>query len=210
MGSLTQISIADALFSKTKKAAIGVLFTRPDVSFHLRELARMARVTPTMMAKEMEVMTQAGLVVERRDGNRRVFRANATSPIFNELAGIAKKTAGVADIVREALAQVPGIDMAFIFGSVARGEDRATSDVDLFVVGRCDYGVILDACNKAGDAIGRSVNPVIYTLEELAAPVKEENAFMAEVRGRPRILLMGSNDDIARALGESEKDKPNH
>lgn len=208
MAATPPVSVADALFSKTKKAAIGLLFSRPDQALHLRELARLAGVSPAMMAKEMAVLLGAGLVEEQRDGNRRLFRASATSPVFAELASIARKTAGVADVLRAALAGVAGIELAFIFGSVARGKGHAASDVDLWVVGRCDYGSLLSACAQAAEQLGRPVNPVLYAAEELAARVAEDNAFVAEVRQRPRIELMGSPDDIARALGGPARQGP--
>lgn len=196
------LSIADALFSKTKQAAIGVLFTRQGPGIHLRELARLAGVSPAMMAKEMQVLLRAGLVREERDGNRRLFSAHTGSPVYAELAAIARKTAGVADVLRAALGRVPGIELAFVYGSVARGTARAGSDVDVWVVGECDYAALLAAAQAAGQSLGRVVNPVVYTRAELAAQVKARNAFVAEVRQQPRISLLGSTDDIARALGQ--------
>ena len=201
MNSAPPVGIADALFSRTKQAAIGVLFTRPGQAVHLRELARLAGVSPPMMAKEMALMLRAGLVSEQRDGNRRLFSANPGSPVFEELAGIARKTAGVADVLRAALAGVAGITLAFVFGSVARGSAHAGSDIDLWVVGRCDYGQLLGACALAAEQLGRPVNPVLYAADELATKVHEDNAFVAAVRGRPRIALIGSEHDIASALG---------
>lgn len=202
------LGLADALFSKTKQAAIGLLFSRPDQALHLRELARMAGVSPAMMAKEMAVMLRAGLVEEQRDGNRRQFRANAASPLFAELSSIARKTAGVADVLRAALTGVAGIELAFVFGSMARGQAHAASDVDLWLVGDCDYTALLDACARAAEQLARPVNPVLYSAAELAARVAEDNAFVAEVRQRPRIDLMGTPDDIARALGGTARQGP--
>lgn len=195
------IALADALFGKTKQAAIALLFSRPGQALHLRELARLAAVSLAMMAKEMTVLLRAGLVEEERDGNRRLFRANAASPVFEELASIARKTAGVADVLRAALAGVAGIRLAFVFGSVASGQAHAGSDIDLWVVGDCDYAALLGACARAGEQLGRPVNPVLYAPQELAARVAEDNAFVAQVRQRPRIELTGSGDDIALALG---------
>ena len=195
------LGLANALFSKTKRAAIGLLFARPDQALHLRELARLADVSPAMMAKEMAVLSRAGLVVEQRDGNRRLFRANTSSPVFDELASIARKTADVADVLCTALAGVAGIGLAFVFGSVASAKAHAASDVDLWVVGDCDYAALLGACARAAEQLGRPVNPVLYSAAELATRVAESNAFVVEVRQRPRIAVMGSDDDIARALG---------
>jgi predicted nucleotidyltransferase len=202
------LAIADALFPRTKRAVIAVLFADLRPAVHLRELARQAGVTPAMMAKEMAVWLRAGLVDEQRDGNRRVFQARADSPVFGELASLARKTAGLADVLRQALAGVPGIELAFVFGSMARGTGHAASDVDLWVVGHCDYSALLSACAGATQALARPVNPVLYSTDELAARVAEDNVFVAEVRQRPRIALIGSEDDIASALGQPAKSQP--
>lgn len=202
-------SLADALFSRTRKAAIGLLFAQPGRAAHLRELARLAGVSPAMMGKELDALCAAGLVLQRRDGNRRVFSANTASPIFDELAGIARKTAGLADVLRQALAALEGIELAFVFGSVARGAARADSDVDLWIIGHCDYAALLQACASAAARLGRPVNPVLYAPAELAALKKAEpeNAFLAEVRRQPRLALIGSDDDIAGALGKPREDR---
>ncbi len=195
-------SLADALFSHTKKAAIGVLFTRPGQGVHLRELARLAGVSPAMMAKEMALLVGAGLVTERPDGNRRVFSAHTGSPVFEELASIARKTAGLGDVLRQALAKVAGIELAFVFGSLARGPGTASSDVDVCVVGTCDYAELLAACTQAASLLGRPVNPVMYGRVELAQLAREGNVFVADLLQRPRMALTGEDDDIARALGQ--------
>lgn len=202
------LSIADALFPRTKKAVIAVLFADARPAVHLRELARQAGVTPAMMAKEMDTWLRAGLVIEQRDGNRRLFQARDNSPVFGELASLARKTAGLADVLRQALAGVEGIELAFVFGSTARGQAHAASDVDLWVVGRCSYSALLVACAQAQMALGRPVNPVLYSPEELAQLAREDNVFVADVRQRPRIALMGSEDDIARALGQPAPKRP--
>lgn len=189
-------SLSDALFGKTKKAAIGVLFSRPERAVHLRELARMAGVSPTMLGKELDVLVGAGIVVDRVDGNRRMAQANPDCPIFEELRGIARKTAGLADIVRDAIADVDGIDIAFIFGSVARGEERAASDVDLCVVGSVRHGAVLSALSPAAAAVGRPVNPLVYTVAEMRAKMKVPSTFFAKMLSSEKIFLVGDEDGI--------------
>lgn len=201
-------SLADALFSRTRKAAIGLLFAQPQRAVHLRELARLAAVSPAMMAKELDSLCAAGMVLQRRDGNRRLFSANPACPIFDELAGIARKTAGLADVLRQALAGVDGIALAFVFGSVARATARADSDIDLWVIGNCDYSALLQACAVAQQRLARPVSPVLYAPAELAAlKADPDNAFLAEVRRQPRLALIGSEDDIAGALGQPGEDR---
>jgi len=200
-------SLADALFPRTRKAVIALLFDQPERSLHLRELARLAGVSPAMMGKELDALARAGVLLARHDGNRRLFAANPACPIFDELAGIARKTAGLADVLRQALAHIDGIDLAFVFGSVARGQARADSDVDLWVIGRCDYTALLQACAAASQRLGRPVNPVLYAPAELESLKSDpDNAFLAEVRRQPRLALIGSDDDIDTALGQSVED----
>lgn len=200
--------LAEALFPRTRKAALGLLFAQPERSVHLRELARLAGVSPAMMSKELDALAAAGVLLARRDGNRRLFSANPACPIFDELAGIARKTAGLADVLRLALAGIDGIELAFVFGSVARGAARADSDVDLWVIGRCDYSALLQACAAASQRLGRPVSPVLYAPAELAAlKADPDNAFLAEVRRQPRLALIGSDDDIAGALGQPGEDR---
>ena len=96
-------SLVDALFGKTRKAVISKLFTHPAQSWHLRELARVAGVSPTMLSKEIDSLAASGIVIDSKDGNRRLIQANDQCPIFDELRGIARKTAGLADVIHQAL-----------------------------------------------------------------------------------------------------------
>lgn len=192
-------SLADALFGKTRKAVISKLFSRPERSWHLRELAREADVSPTMLGKEIDALSAAGIVSEEKDGNRRLVKARQDCPIFEELRGIARKTAGVADIVKEALAPIDGIEYAFVFGSVARGEERAGSDLDLCVVGGALNREVLGAMASIEQAVGRSVHPVVYTLDELRKKHKNENRFVSKMLGSKKMFLIGDEDGLMSA-----------
>ena len=147
------VQLIDALFGKTKKSVISILFSKPDSNWYLRELARITSTSPTMLGKELDLLTAAGIVCEESDGNRRRVWANPACPIFDELRGIARKTAGLADIVKEALQGIPDIEVAFIFGSVARGEERADSDVDVCVIGNASNRAVGEAMGKAMAAL---------------------------------------------------------
>ena len=183
------ISLADALFGKARKAALGVLFSNPERQIHLRELARLAGVSATMIGKEMDTLTLAGIALERRDGNRRVFQANTQCPIFPELQSMARKTSGIADLIREGLVHLAGIESAFIFGSVAKGEERADSDVDLCIVGHVSYSDVLSAMANTESTIGRKINPVVYSPEELRRKSAEGNPLVTGMLSGKRINL---------------------
>jgi len=202
------VPLADALFGKTRKAAVSVLFSRPEKSWHLRELARYAGLSPTMIGKEMDVLASAGIVLEVRDGNRRSLRANPDCPIFEELRGIARKTSGLADVLREALSRLNGIDVAFVFGSVAAGAERSGSDVDVCVIGRVPYRSVVDALCAAEDAVGRPVNPVLYSPSEFRRKIEGRNPFVSRLLSSKRILLIGDDHAIERAAASTRRNRP--
>ena len=202
------VPLADALFARTRKAAIGILFSHPEKSWHLRELARYAGVSPTMIGKEMDALSSAGIVLNERDGNRRSLRANPDCPIYEELRGIARKTSGLADVLREALSRLDGIDFAFVFGSVATGEERADSDVDVCVVGRIPYRSVMNALSGTEVAVGRTVNPVLYSQEEFRQKSEAGNPFVSGLLSSKRIFLIGDDNAIERAIARTRKDRP--
>lgn len=188
--------LADALFSKAKQAVIGILFSQEGKVVHVRELARIAGMSAPTLAKELDVLVSAGLVLEERDGNRRSVRANPASPIFEELKGIAVKTAGVAEVIRAALCDLDGIDLAFVFGSTARGEARSGSDVDVCVVGTVKNRLVMNAAATAEQTLRRPVNALVYTPDEFRAKMGEGNTFVERISGGPKIFLVGDQVDF--------------
>jgi len=173
-----------------------------------REPARLSGVSATMIGKEMHTLTSAGIAIERKDGNRRVFQANAKCPIVAELQSIARKTSGIADLIREGLGDIGGIESAFIFGSVAKGEERADSDVDLCVVGRVSHNDVLNAMSNAERTIGRKINPVVYSPEEFRRKSADGNPLVSNMRSGERINLIGEVDESARKFRKSGPTRP--
>lgn len=190
------IPLADALFGKTKKAVLGTLYARPGQSWYLRELARLVGVSPAMLGKELDVLAKAGIVLDTRDGNRRRVQANPDCPIFEELRGIARKTAGLADVLRQALAELKGIDVAFVFGSIARGEERAGSDVDVCVIGEVANREVMAAMAHAEETIGRPVNALVYRADELVRKKAGGNSFVTKMLASPKLFLVGDASGI--------------
>jgi len=177
-----------------------VLFANPDRHWHLRELARATSVSPTMLGKEADVLAAAGIVSEGSDGNRRRIRANRACPIFDELRGIARKTAGLADLIGDALRAIPGIDIAFIFGSVARGTERSDSDVDVCVIGTASNRAIVEAMAAIERDIGRPVNTLVYKLKELQEKADDQNPFVTKMLSTAKLFLVGSSDELERTI----------
>ncbi len=134
---------------------------------------------------------------ERR-GNQLLYSANRQSPIFEELAGILRKTSGLADVVAEALEPLTDhIEVALIFGSVARGAETRGSDVDVLIIGPVDYGNVVDALYPAQERLAREINPKVFSTREWSAKLKEKNPFVLEVLSGKRIFLIGGEHERA-------------
>jgi predicted nucleotidyltransferase len=191
-------SLADALFSGTQQRVLGLLFGQPDRSFYATELIGLAGVGSGGVQRELARLAQSGLVTVRPVGNQKHYQANPDSPIYAELCGIARKTVGLAEPLREALAPLAAqIKAAFVFGSVAKQQDTASSDIDLMLVSdSLSYGDTFLALEAAGAQLGRPVNPTIYTVKELAKRVKQADAFTTRVLAQPKVWLIGGEDDI--------------
>lgn len=186
---------AHVLFGADHRRLLGLLFMRPDASFHVREIARLTGADAGNAHRALRRFERAGLVKSARSGNQLRYRANPDNPIFAELQGIARKTVGLADILRDALAPLAArIDRAFVFGSVARGEAGPRSDVDLMVVGSATFAEIVDAVYPMHERLGREVNPVVLTAKEFRSRAKDAG-FIARVLKGPRIELLGGGDD---------------
>lgn len=188
------MSLADALFSQTKKAVIGILFSTPGVSVHLRELARLSHVSAPSLKREIAILVDAGIVLSRRDGNRVQYAANPDCPIFEELRGIARKTTGLVDVVRNALAK-EDISLAFIFGSMASGKDRIESDVDLMIVSDADGLKLHGIIDDVEKALRRSVHVNMYGTEEWREMMKD-GVVQAIIDGE-KIMVIGNDPKTA-------------
>ncbi len=164
MGTLvTQDVLCSALFGETRRAVLALLFSRPDESFYLREVVRWAGTGRGAVQRELARLEQAGIVRRRRRGSQVHFQASAECPVFGELRGFVLKTVGLVGVLRAALSPLAErIRVAFIYGSVARGEARAASDVDLCVVGGVTFAEIAGAIRGAQEKLGREINPTVY------------------------------------------------
>ena len=190
--------LADALFSSTRQRVLGYLFGQPQRSFFANELIGLAGAGSGAVQRELKRLADSGLVTVVHRGNQKHFQANPASPIFVELCGIAQKTFGLAEPLREALAQLTGgIDFSFIFGSVAKRSDTAASDIDIMIVSdSLTYADVFGVLEEVAAKLGRSVNPTLYSHAELSRRVSEGNSFVTRVLSQPKIWLIGSERDL--------------
>lgn len=192
-------SLADALFSTIQQRVLAYLFGQPERSFFATELIRLAGGGSGAVQRELARLEDSGLVTVTRVGTQKHYQANPKSPIFSELCAIAQKTVGLAEPLREALKPLSKrIAAAFIYGSVAKKRDTATSDIDLMVIsGKVTYADLFVALEEASERLGRKVNPTVYSPQELAKRVKQDNAFVTRVLAQPKIWLFGGESDLA-------------
>lgn len=191
-------SLADALFTKTQQRVLRVLFGQPDRSFYASELIRDAGTGSGAAQRELARLEGSGLIVARRIGNQKHYQANPDSPLYPELRNIVLKTVGLAEPLREALKPVASdIRAAFVYGSVAKAADKASSDIDLMVVSdNLTYGDVFGAVDKVSRTLGRNVNPTVYSAAEFSKRAKNENAFITRVIEGPKLWVIGTENDL--------------
>lgn len=192
-------SLADALFSRTQQRVLGLLFGQPDRSFYATEMIGLVGAGSGAVQRELARLEQSGLVTVRRLGTQKHYQANPDSPLFAELCAIARKTAGLAEPLREALAPLAErIVAAFVYGSIAKRQDTASSDIDLMVVSdSLTYAEVFDALEPVQVKLARTVNPTVYSRKELAQRLKKRNAFVTRMLAQPRVWVIGSENDLA-------------
>lgn len=178
---------------------LGLLFGNPSRSFYANEIIALAGSGTGAVQRELARLESAGLVTVVRLGRQKHYQANAASPVFAELRSLVLKTSGLADVLRTALAPVSkAIHAAFVYGSVAKSQDMASSDIDVMVVSdSLTYADLFGALEEAVGQLGRQVNPTVYTPAELAKRIAEHNAFVTRVLAQPKIWLIGSERGLA-------------
>lgn len=193
-------SVADALFSSTQQRVLGLLFGQPERSFFATEIIDKVGAGRGAVQRELQKLVDSGLVSVTRIGNQRHFQANPESPVFGELCGLVRKTVGLAEPVRAALApSASEIELALIYGSVAKGTATATSDIDLLLVSdtltlEAVYGLL----QSAESALGRPINPTLYTRKEFQRRLSDENPFLCRVLAGETLVLHGKLPDVTR------------
>jgi predicted nucleotidyltransferase len=185
-------SIADGLFPRVRQRLLAALYGQPQRSFYTNELMRIANSGIGGVQRELASLSACGLLSVSSKGNQKHYQANPQAPIFDELSAIVRKTFGVADVLRTALAPLaPMVSQAFVYGSVASGQAHANSDIDVMVVAdSLSLEDLFAAFAPLETSLGRRVNPTLYTQHEFTKRVSARNAFLSEVLERPRISLM--------------------
>lgn len=191
-------SLADALFPKVRQQVLGLLFSQPDKGFYSNEIIRLTGSGRGVVQRELEKLTKAELVIVKEVGRQKMYQANTESPLFSDLRSMILKTFGLADVIQEALAPVVDeIQIAFIYGSIAKQEDISSSDIDLMLISdNLSYADIFPLLEPYQKQLGREINPTFYSQKEWSAKRKKKNNFINKVIQQPKIFLIGTEDDL--------------
>jgi predicted nucleotidyltransferase len=197
--------IIDAIFTSTQQKVLGLLFGNPYRKFFATELIGLAGIGSGAVQRELQSLTECGLVSAERQRNLKYYQANASSPIFEELHRIILKTIGLAGPLREAILKAKAnIEVALVYGSVAKGTDKASSDIDLLLVSEdLILEDLYEVLRPAEQSIGRKINPTLYTPKEFRKRIADDNPFLKKVLGGELMLLIGEEHVFAKSRKSS-------
>jgi len=191
------MNLLTLLFPKVRAEILRLLFADAQRELHGRDLARQSGLNVKTVQDELGKLSQADLVTSRRDGNRRYYRANVSHPLFMDLQQLVLKTAGLRDVLADALKRVKGIEVAFVFGSLAAGSGKAVSDVDLLVIGNAGLRALAPGLRRASEQTGREINPVTMTVAEYAKE-KKMHPLLLDLANKPKLFIIGGANELER------------
>lgn len=197
-------SLSDVLFGKIRGKVLALLYGRADESFYIRQIARHVHASVGAVQRELEKLAQVDLIVRTSVGNLVFYRVNLHNPVFAEMRALVNKTVGLFSVLRSILEPLNDrVDIAFVYGSVARHEEKAGSDIDIMIIGDAELDDIL-ACLPEAEAetkLGRAVNPTIYSRHEFKRRLKEGNHFLNAVVSGNKTFLVGNEDELGKMAG---------
>lgn len=186
-----------ALVTPTRQAILAATFLRPEKSWYLSELASHLGTRPSSLQRDVDSLVRVGILEKRVDGKRSYIKANEGSPIFPEIRGLIEKTSGIVPMLRDAVSKLgKKCRLAFIYGSFARGEEAAASDVDLMLIGHVSTMEMAPVLRRMEQTVGRQINPTIFTEDDFVENLAQKNHFLRTVMRGKKIMLKGTEDDL--------------
>jgi predicted nucleotidyltransferase len=192
-------TLSGILYSRVRAEIFRLLFGLNEKELHMREMERQAALSLGTIRQDLQKLVKLDLVKARRDGNRLYYRANTDHPLFPEIRNLVLKTAGLVEVIKSALDR-EDIEVAFIFGSLARSKERAESDVDLMVIGTIGLRSLSSWLAGVSEQIGREINPHALSIEEFRRRKQNGNHFLSNVLESPKLFIIGSENDL-EAMG---------
>lgn len=201
-------SLANLLLGNTRRAVLGLLYMNSEESYHTRGVARQTGLSAGTVHRELKALQNAGLIECAFRHGRPTYQANKLSPIYGELRAIILKTVGLAEPLQQALEPLrKKIVLAFVYGSLAAGSDRASSDIDLMVIGDVTLAECVRVLGPSQDILGREVNPAVFPESEFRTKLAGDDYFLRNVMVSSKIFLIGGEDELRR-LAAGRLDRP--
>lgn len=195
--------ILEALFPGVRAKVLAATFGQPDREWYLTELARTLDSRPSSLQRELEALSEAGILTQRRDGRRVYLKPDRNSPVFADLKHLLEKTAGLIPVLQSELEPLGGsVYLAFLYGSVARSEETSASDIDLMVIGEAGLSDLIPALRSSERALGRPVNPTVYSVKEFQQKARSRDHFLATVLRGAKQFVKGSEHELEAIAGE--------
>jgi predicted nucleotidyltransferase len=200
---MRNLGVLDALLPKTRQGILAAVLVQPEKAWYASELARRMRVPSSSLQRELRHLTTAGILKSSRQGHMAYYQANQDLPVFSDLRGLLLKTAGLVDVLAEVLKPFAArIRMVFVYGSIASGQERGDSDIDLMVIGRASAAELALPLRRASELLGREINPSVYTPVELDRKRAAKDHFLTSVLAKPRLYVIGGKDELDQAAGQ--------
>jgi len=194
----TICSVSELLFPlQYRGKALALLLLQPQRKLHVREIARLTNTVAGTMGKELGRLHKSGLLLQERVGNQVRFFANEGHPVYPELSALLRKTIGLADVLKLALSGASDrIAAAFVFGSVARSQESAGSDIDVCVIGDVEFGETVSLLYEAQTALHREINPKVFSPDEWRSKLRSKSPFLLDVLSKPKLFLIGTQHEL--------------
>jgi len=193
--------LAELLSSRTRAEILRILFGLESREVHLREIVRRSGLTVGTVRDELKKLQRLDLIIVRRDGNRLYYKSNSDHQLFSTLRILVMKTNGLTEILKKGL-EGPDITLAFVYGSIAEGKEKAASDVDLFVVGEIGLRGLASKLRGITEEIGREVNPFVINPEEFRRRIETGDHFVTQVLASPKLYIFGGENELEAMGGE--------
>jgi len=185
--------------SRIRARVLAWFYMHHDESFFVRQLATILKEDSTNLSRELSNLEKAGILSSTRQGNLKYFQANKNCSFFNELRGLILKTIGVIGELKSSLEKLPDVEYAFVYGSYAKGEEKADSDVDLIIIGDVDLDRFDSLISNLEKRFGRTINYVTYDYKEFLSKKRARDGFIMDVLKDKKIMLVGDERELKKA-----------
>lgn len=190
------MDITSIFKSKTRKALFRLFFTNPESEYYLRELERILDIPVSMIRKELLRLEEAGIFTSSRKGNLVYFSLNKSYPLFHEMKSMVFKTIGIKGLLKSIFEKTKAVEAVFIYGSFAKNEENAQSDIDLFIMGNIEEGVLLTEVRRLEKVLKREINYSLYTRHDFKEKKKEKDPFISDLLANPKIFILGDKNAL--------------